>query len=1283
MRAWEAAKDYNLKYIFGVEAYFVADRTLSDDRNAHLILLAKNMEGVCSINRALAEANRTGFYRYPRVDIELLSKMSPRDVFVTTACVAHWGRVDKESGNLVMDPDAMRTFRFLAEHFTSSSLRLEVQAHNTAWQKEVNSLCQRLSYEYHIPLIAGLDSHYIFPEGFQERKWLREDSGVHMKDEDHEIDAAVYEDYPDDATVIERFRQQGVLTEQEITSSMAATDELLEFEDIELSRDRKLPTVYPELTQEERNELYLERVREGWEEYRKDIPEERWPEYEEAIRYETGIVTSTGVADYFLITNDFVKLGVEKYGGIITPTGRGSSGGFFTNTLLGFSTLDRVDLPVKLYPERFVTAERLKSSLPDLDLNMAAQEPFIAAMEEVMGKNHVYPMISYNTLKAKAAFKLYARVSGLPADTANEVSKQIDRYEMALKNAEEDEQDAIDIADYVDAEYIPYVEKSEPYRGIVVSRSQAPCGFLLYDGDIEADVGIVRVNTGKGKAVYCTVCDGYCLEAFGYVKEDCLVVNVLSVNAEAMRLAGLKPLTSKDVIRLVANDAPTWGVFAEGYTCGINQCGGASTTEKLKKYRPRELRDLAAFIAAIRPGFKSQLNSFLARERFSYHIAPFDKVLQNDSSGSSWMLYQENTMTALNLAGFSMERTYPIIKAISKKKKKVIDAAEEEFVLGFSDYVMRHVENMDKSTADAQARITWRVIKDSSSYSFNACVTGDTVLKRPSNKHGVTLNIKDMYLIKNDAHYANATGHRALHDKYKRGGYGKGYSLFDDGRIRENDIVDIRQAGVRDVYCITLENGASIKCTDNHKFPTPRGERHCGELKVGDLLYLCGNYEHDVFDSTLTDGSYEPNYPKKGECGFREKTLGASVLFKRFRDTAIQFSLPCAKCGKPYSDNDRFEVHHTDMDRHHNDFDNYTWLCASCHKKIHYTSGRRKRGEKGYPSYTATITSIEYAGREMTYDVEMNAPAHNFTTANGIVTSNSHAVAVALDALYGAYLKAHYPVAYYTALLTNYANKGDAEMIARIKQEMRSGFGIRMAPCRFRQDNRAYTFDAEKKTITDVLHAMKGVGPKVSDKLYAMRDIRFSTFVDALIYIRDKTSINSAVMNTLIRSGYFEEFGSTNRLLAVYAAFYDGDIHYDIKYVEKTKTARIAALKELERTAEDGEPTPLEQIRFEAEVYGAPYSVIDTPETKLAYVVTDVQAKKGSPRLTLYSIRTGSTQVVKVRKDEFASMPLEVGDVMRPGSWKEKPQSRMVDGKWKPIPNTREWWFYDYTKISA
>lgn len=1015
MKCYSVAEQYNLKYVFGVEAYFVADRKAQDDRNAHIILLAKNMEGIRSINRALAEANRTGFYRVPRVDMELLSRMSPADVFVTTACVAHWGRVDKETRRLVMDPDAMRTFRFLVEHFTPSSLRLEVQSHNTDWQKEVNSLCQRLSYEYHIPLIAGLDSHYIFPEGFQERKYLREESGVHMKDEDHEIDAAVYEDYPDDETCLERFRAQGVLTEDEVQSAMAATDEILDFDDIILSRERKLPTIYQKLSQEERNELYLSRVDEGWKNYRKDVPKERWDEYEEAIIYETDIVTSTGVADYFLIDYAFVKLAKEKYGGVITPTGRGSGGGFFTNTLLGFSTLDRLDLPVKLYPERFVTADRLKTSLPDLDLNVADPAPFIKAQEEVMGKGHAYPMISYGTLKTKSAFKLYARVSGIPAETANAISQQIERYEIAVKNAEDDDKDAIDIAEYVDAKYIPYIEKSEPYRGIVVSRSQAPCGFLLYDGDIEADVGIVRVNTGKGGTVYCTVCDGYCLEAFGYVKNDLLTVNVVAVNARAMELAKLKPITSKQLISLISGDSATWDIFAKGYTCGINQCQGEATTQKLKQYKPRELRDLAAFVAGIRPGFKSQLPAFLRREKFSYYIPPFDGVLHNDSSGSSWMLYQENSMTALNMAGFSLERTYPIIKAISKKKKAVIDAAKDEFLPGFAEYTRKESPNISEEEALRQASIVWKVIEDSSSYSFNA----------------------------------------------------------------------------------------------------------------------------------------------------------------------------------------------------------------------------------------------------------------------------SHAVAVALDALYGAYLKAHYPLAYYTALLENYAAKGDTAKVADIKQEMRAAFGIRIAPCRFRQDNRAYLFDEKERTITDVLHAMKGVGKKVSQRLYEMRGDHWPTFTDMLVTMRGDSVFSATNIVPLIRSGYFEEYGSSERLLAVWNAFYEGPIHYDPKYVEATREKRLTALRELEAATPDTEPDPLSQIRFEAETYGAPFSTYKTPRTKCCYAVLDVVARKGSPKLTLYSISTGNVATVKVRKGEFDGEPLAPGDIIRPAAWKEKPLSRMIDGKWTPIPGTKELWFYDYLKMEA
>ncbi len=79
----------------------------------------------------------------------------------------------------------------------------------------------------------------------------------------------------------------------------------------------------------------------------------------------------------------------------------------------------------------------------------------------------------------------------------------------------------------------------------------------------------------------------------------------------------------------------------------------------------------------------------------------------------------------------------------------------------------------------------------------------------------------------------------------------------------------------------------------------------------------------------------------------------------------------------------------------------------------------------------------------------------------------SHAVCVALDSLYGAYLKAHYPLEYYTTLLSHYAEKGDKDRIAQAKDEMRKGFGIRIAPCRFRQDNRDFYIDRASNTISD------------------------------------------------------------------------------------------------------------------------------------------------------------------------------------------------------------------------
>lgn len=527
LRCWEEAlgdPDQDiapLKYVYGVEAYWVADRRQPDNTNAHILILARNHQGIREINKMLSTASKDGFYGKPRIDPSLMRTLTPSNVLVTTACVAFWGKVNKETAAVDWHENIDALFREIYAHF-GASLYLEVQAHNTRWQKMVNSRVLDLHYELGIPLIVGLDSHYIYPEQKKERQLLRDESGVKMADEDHELDENVYEDYPDEQTVVARFRSQGILNEQEIQEAVSNTDIALTFDDIVFDRSRKMPTSYRGMDQQQCAEEYSKRLRSAFNIYAANLPtDEREYRWRDLWTQEAQPVIEENQSVYFLLNSDLVKRGVEL-GGTYTNSGRGSAGSFFTNKMFGLTGLDRFALPVPLYPSRFMTRERLKTSLPDIDMNVSDPEPFVAAQEELMGKGHVAPMIAYGTQKAKAAFRMYARAVNLDFDLQSRVSQQIEEYERAYNNAEdEDEKETIFIEDYVDEEFLPYIEASEPFRSIVVSKSQAPCGYLLFDGDIEAEIGLVCVKSKNSKkASLCTVIDGYTADAFGYVKND-------------------------------------------------------------------------------------------------------------------------------------------------------------------------------------------------------------------------------------------------------------------------------------------------------------------------------------------------------------------------------------------------------------------------------------------------------------------------------------------------------------------------------------------------------------------------------------------------------------------------------------------------------------------------------------------------------------------------------------------------------------------------------------------
>lgn len=707
-QVYEVAKKYDLKCVIGTEAYWVKDRHENDKSNHHILICAKSNQGREAINDILSEANISGYYYRPRIDLELLMSLPPKDVFISSACIAFSGYDDVDS-----------IIKQLHDYF-GQNFMLEIQAHNTPKQITWNSHLLDLSKKWGIELFAGIDSHFIYPQDSVLRDDLLASKGVHYDGEEN-----WFMDYPDDTILRNRFMQQQIFTEDEITKAMNNTDIALDFCDYDgirvFTKDIKLPSLYPNKTQEEKNKIYSDLIDEKLEDYLVNIPKDKQQEYKDGVASEVQTYIDTGMVDYPLLDYAIVKKAVEK-GCLVTSTGRGSAVGYFTNTLCGFSKVDRFTSAIKLYPERFISTTRIleTKSLPDIDLNTGTPDILEEAQKEVMGERHAVPMIAFGTLKKKSAFKIYAKSQNMEFELANKISEQISKYDEAVKLAEDDEKDEIKIEDYVDKKYLPYLEQSEKYWGIVSDKKKAPSAFLLYDGDIRREIGLIKCKSESTKKEYITCCiDGAIAENYKFLKNDILKVDVVLLIAKVFQRIGIDSFNVNELIKKVTVDEKVWDLYAKGYTLGLNQVEKEGSTKKCMNYKPHNVSELSAFVAAIRPGFKSMYDKFERREDFKWGISSLDNLLRTKELPVSFLFFQEQVMSVLNYAGFPMDECYGIIKAIAKKHPEKVKPLKEKFIEGFKNKLILD-ENLSEKDAQSNAEKVWTIVNDNCGYGFNS-----------------------------------------------------------------------------------------------------------------------------------------------------------------------------------------------------------------------------------------------------------------------------------------------------------------------------------------------------------------------------------------------------------------------------------------------------------------------------------------------------------------------------------------------------------------------------------
>lgn len=665
-------EENNMNYIFGAEMYYVPnyDENLEgkkDKSNNHIIVIAKNNEGFKQINKALSIANTDGYYYKPRINDDILFNLfKPNDVIITTACIAGIG-ARKDYKELISK---------LKDRF-GKDLYLEVQSHNHIAQINHNKRMVKLAKEYDIELIHANDSHYIDKEGEKYRNIFLKGKEMFYGDEN-----SFQLDYPSSEEILDRYKIQGVLTKEE---SLRALNNTLVFKECinvaNIDKKIKLPSVSDNPTQELKNIINKEFRNKGFDKY----PKDKRQILLKAVREEIQTITDTKMENYFIMDYKICKSAQEDYGGIVTRTGRGSAVSFIINKLLNLTEINRVFAPVPLYPSRFMSTERILSanSLPDIDINVAQQEPFIKATEKLVGKENCAWMLSYKPLQDKSAFRLYCKGIGLKVSEYDSVSKDLDLYKG-------------------DSKWKDIIEKSKKFIGVIESISPSPCSMIVYDKDISEEIGLIKTTDQ-----ICCLLDGINCDKYKYLKNDILKVSVWDLIRNVCLRADI-PIPSITELETKL-DKKTWDIYANGITCTVNQADSDFATNLVKEYKPTSVAEMSAFVRAIRPGFASLLDNFIKRKPYTTNVPELDELLEDSFH---YLMYQESIMKYLIWLGIDESKTYTILKKIAKKKFK----AEELEILHST-----LKENWkEKIGSEDNFEETWQVVEDASRYSFNA-----------------------------------------------------------------------------------------------------------------------------------------------------------------------------------------------------------------------------------------------------------------------------------------------------------------------------------------------------------------------------------------------------------------------------------------------------------------------------------------------------------------------------------------------------------------------------------
>jgi len=667
-----------IKPIIGCEVYVAARTRFDMDyeldfKSYHLVLLCKNETGYRNLCLLISASNTEGFYRSPRVDIELLRAHS-EGLIALSACLSG------EIPHLIINDrfnEAKEKALELRDIFGKDSFYLELQDHGFTEQPAVNKGLIRLHKETGIPLVVTNDAHYIDRDGAEAQDVLMciqtgksVDDTDRMRFESQELYIKTEEE------------MRALFPEyQEAYDNTVKIAEMCSF-DFQFGKHHLPEFKLPEGESDPRRylrDLCIAGMKDRYDTSDNEIKTRVMKQ----IDYELDMIDRMGFTDYLLIVHDYVRF--AKSCDIPVGPGRGSGPASVVAYCLEITAVD----PIKynLFFERFLNPERI--SMPDFDIDFCERrrDEVIEYVKEKYGSDNVAQIVTFNSLKAKNAVRSVSKALALSFQEENELAREIpDRkpdgsvvtIEYALQAS-----NRLRIMYNQDIRVKRVIDIATALEDMPKDSGTHAAGVVITKNNVREYVPLTLSKKTGGISTQYNMNE---VEELGLLKFDFLGLRNLTVLYDAIHEIK-KKIPDFSLESIPEDDLPAYEMIAQGKTLGVFQLESEGMTSLCVGIAAKSIDDLAAVIALYRPGPMDAIPVFTRNSRDPSKIKYLDPSLKPILEVSyGCIVYQEHVIEILRkLGGFTLGQADLIRRAMSKKKQDEIQKERQAFIDGDPD----------------------------------------------------------------------------------------------------------------------------------------------------------------------------------------------------------------------------------------------------------------------------------------------------------------------------------------------------------------------------------------------------------------------------------------------------------------------------------------------------------------------------------------------------------------------------------------------------------------------